>query len=84
MNECDESNQSDDVNLIFFQYIHYKYNRPVYTHVKGFPGAKEDDIHWLLYTGRRWTYIGFNPREDNLTLASILMGTENYHGEFLM
>jgi len=57
------------------------YNRPIYNHIEGFPGAKEDDLSWILYTGWRWVYIGVNPGEVNSTVDEVISSMENYHGE---
>mmetsp|Transcript_37962 Transcript_37962/g.79512 ORF Transcript_37962/g.79512 Transcript_37962/m.79512 type:complete len:496 (+) Transcript_37962:298-1785(+) len=55
-----------------------EYNRPVYQLVSG-ADRKEDDIDWLVYTGSRWIYIGFNLQERNITLPELLMGVNNFH-----
>jgi len=57
------------------------YNRPIYNHIEGFPGAKEDDLSWIIYTGWRWVYIGVNPGEVNSTVDEVISSMENYHGE---
>ena len=59
-----------------------QYNRPVYTHVV-FPNATDDDYNWIVYTGRRWIFFGFNPRENNQTLDDVIRVTKDYHGEGL-
>lgn len=57
-----------------------EYNRPVYTHIKGFPNATKGDVYWLLYSGRRWFGIGFNVIDLNATEEDVIRGTINYHG----
>ena len=56
-----------------------QYNRPVYSHVEGIQDGKEGDINWIVYTGRRWVFIGFNPAELNMTYADVFTSTGNYH-----
>lgn len=56
-----------------------EYNRPVYTHVSGYPGVVEGDNQWLIYTGRRWFGLTFNVIEMNATIADVIRGTKNFH-----
>lgn len=56
-----------------------EYNRPVYTHVSGFPGIREGDKQWLVYTGRRWFGLVFNVIDLNATNEDVLRGTKNFH-----
>jgi len=56
-----------------------EYNRPVYTPVKNFPYNRKGDIHWLMYTGKRWIYIGFNLFDMNWSLPELYANIENYH-----
>jgi len=54
------------------------YNRPVYNLVSGIE-IKEGDINWLVYTGSRWIYYGFNLQEQNITLPELLSDVYNFH-----
>ncbi|KAL7549657.1 hypothetical protein ACHAWF_012923 [Thalassiosira exigua] len=57
-----------------------EYNRPIYQMVdKPEANRTEGDIDWLMYTGRRWIHIGFNPIQENVTFLEVIMATINYH-----
>jgi len=56
-----------------------EYNRPVYTHIENFPNATEDELYWLVYTGRRWFGLVINIKLLNATEEDIVRGTENFH-----
>jgi len=56
-----------------------EYDRPVYTHVSGYPGVREGDLQWLVYTGRRWIGMTFNLIDLNVTAEDLVKGTKNYH-----
>mmetsp|Transcript_12411 Transcript_12411/g.22465 ORF Transcript_12411/g.22465 Transcript_12411/m.22465 type:complete len:278 (+) Transcript_12411:967-1800(+) len=55
-----------------------EYNRPVYVNIGGIE-YREGDIHWLLFTGNRWKYIGFNYLDQNITFEELLLSIDNYH-----
>jgi hypothetical protein len=59
-----------------------QYNRPVYAHIRGMPGIKEGDLHWLVYTGRKWFGIKVNFLEMNATLGQLAMRSANFHGAY--
>eukprot|EP00585_Thalassiosira_rotula_P005858 CAMPEP_0196159518 /NCGR_PEP_ID=MMETSP0910-20130528/46361_1 /TAXON_ID=49265 /ORGANISM="Thalassiosira rotula, Strain GSO102" /LENGTH=684 /DNA_ID=CAMNT_0041424439 /DNA_START=132 /DNA_END=2186 /DNA_ORIENTATION=+ len=55
-----------------------EYNRPVYVNTWGIE-YREGDMHWLLYTGSRWKYVGFNYLDLNITFEEVMFGIDNYH-----
>lgn len=68
-----------------------EYNRPIYSHVFGLPNKTvwspnntKGDIDWLVYTGRRWIHVGFNPDEMNMSFPDIVAATWNYVRPFVL
>ena len=68
------SNGSGEPDTLF-----QEYNRPVYTHIENFPNATEDELYWLVYTGRRWFGLVINLKLLNATEEDLVRGTEVRH-----
>ncbi|KAL9184898.1 hypothetical protein ACHAXT_002675 [Thalassiosira profunda] len=70
-------NETGPLDTLFQEYA-----RPVYTfigdEIDGQP-MREDDVIWLMFTGRRWFGIQFNMRERNITLDELYGGLIEFH-----
>jgi hypothetical protein len=57
-----------------------QYNRPIYSLADD---PKElnitNDINWLVFTGRRWIYVGLDTVAMNMTFGDIVVAVVNYH-----